>query len=165
MPRGIPRNARHNPVSVPAPLASEFETKEGQARTMENLSSPSLIERESDHPLDKERIAMLAFMEEMVTIRMASITERNGENVFEITINGRTELFRRGETKTVKRYFVDRLMRLKPTVFGQEMVTNNEGVKSYIYPPHSGLKYDFSIERDDNPLGKSWQRAVLSEAA
>jgi hypothetical protein len=31
--------------------------------------------------------------------------------------------------------------------------------------PHTALKYDFSVERDDNKLGESWKRAVLLEAA
>jgi hypothetical protein len=80
-----------------------------------------------------------------------------------LNINGRAEFFRRGETKTVKRFFVDRLMRLKVTVFGQESVINKEGIKSYVYPGSTGLKYDFAIMRDDNPLGASWEKAVLQE--
>ena len=130
---------------------------------MESMNEPKLIAKVSDQPFDSEKIQMLAFMSEPITIRIATSTDRNAEQCFELNINGKAEFFRRGETKTVKRYFVDRLMRLKQTVYGQELVINKEGIKSYVYPPSTGLKYDFAIIRDDNPLGKPWERAVLAE--
>ncbi len=130
---------------------------------MESMNEPKVIAKVSDQPLDSEKIQMLAFMNETVTVRIATSTDKNAEQCFELNINGKAEFFRRGETKNVKRFFVDRLMRLKQTVYGQELVINKEGIKSYVYPPSTGLKYDFAIIRDDNPLGKSWERAVLAE--
>jgi len=167
MPRGIPTKAKNNPVFKSAPLASEHEIGQGQTRALDsdNLASfaPSPIARVSDHGVNTEKMQMLAFMNEDVTIRIATSTDRNAEQVFELNINGKPEFFRRGETKTVKRYFVDRLLRLKTTVYAQELVLNKEGIKSYIYPPSTGLKYDFAVVRDTNPSGDSWQRAVLAE--
>lgn len=163
MPRGIPRNASDNPVFKSAPLMSEQEIGQQPVRTMENMDEPKLIAKVSDQPLDTEKMAMLKFMDELITIRIATSTDKSAEQCFELNVNGRPEFFRRRETKTVKRYFVDRLLRLKQTVYGQDMVINKEGIKSYVYPPSTGLKYDFAIIRDDNPLGKSWERAVLAE--
>ena len=158
-----PQNAIDNPVTkAPIPM-SEKEIGQQETRTMESMNEPKLIAKVSDQPFDSEKIQMLAFMSEPITIRIATSTDRNAEQCFELNINGKAEFFRRGETKTVKRYFVDRLMRLKQTVYGQELVINKEGIKSYVYPPSTGLKYDFAIIRDDNPLGKPWERAVLAE--
>lgn len=112
MPRGIPKslssNASDSPVFAAAPLASEFETTPQVARTLESIKEPGVIEKVADQPFDKDRMAMLAFMDESITIRIATSTDRNAEQVFELNINGHLEFFRRGETKTVKRYFVDR---------------------------------------------------------
>lgn len=117
----------------------------------------------ADRAYDNEKMAMLAFFNEPVTIRIATTTDKTAEKVFEINVNGVPKLFRRGGTYTVPRYYVDRIMRLKQTVYGQEEVFNSEGVKEIRYPSQTALKYDFVIERDDNPLGKAWERSVLAE--
>ena len=158
-----PSNAIDNPViKAPVPM-SEKEIGQQETRTLESMDEPKLIAKVSDQPFDSEKMQMLAFMAEPITIRIATSTDRNAEQCFELNINGKAEFFRRGETKTVKRYFVDLLMRLKQTVYGQDLIINKEGIKSYVYPPSTGLKYDFAIIRDDNPLGKPWERAVLAE--
>ncbi len=156
-------DAIDNPVTKsPIPM-SEKDIGQQSVRTTEDMGEPKLIAKVSDQPLDTEKMQMLEFMNEPLTIRIATSTDKNAEQCFELNINGRAEFFRRGESKTVKRYFVDRLLRLKQTVYGQDLVVNKEGIKSYVYPPSTGLKYDFAIIRDDNPLGKSWERAVLAE--
>lgn len=142
---------------------SEHDIGQQPNRTLESMDEIKVIQPASDQPFDNEKMLMLQFMAEPVTIRIATSTDKNAEQCFELNINGRAEFFRRGETKTVKRFFVDRLMRLKQTVYGQDLVINKEGIKSYVYPPSTGLKYDFAIIRDDNPLGKSWERAILAE--
>ena len=165
MPKGYPNNAQDNPVFRSPDQMSDQEIGQGETRggTDPDSFEPERIARVSEFGMDAEKMAMLAFMAEPITIRIATSTDRQAEQVFEININGKMEFFRRGETKTVARYFADHMMRMKQTVFGQAMVTNNDGVKSYIYPPSTGLKYDFSIIRDDNPKGKMWERAVLAE--
>ena len=177
MPRGVPRNpaastaAKNNPVMrTQQEPVSESAIGQGSTRLLKSTGDSksamehSVIARVGDHPLDQEKLAMLAFMNEPVTIRIAETTDKNAAQVFEINVNANLELFRRGETKTVKRFIVDRMLRLKETVYSQKEVVNSEGIKDILHIPHTGLKYDFSIERDDNPLGKSWKRAVLAEA-
>lgn len=177
MSRGIPRNqaeakqAKNNPVIKTAgELASQMDVGQGNERLLKSTGpakealEPSLIARVGDHPVDPEKMAMLAFMNEPVTIRIGTSTDKNAAQVFEININGKLEFFRRGETKTVKRYFVDHMLRLKETGWSQKEVINSEGIKDILNIPHTALKYDFSIERDDNRLGESWKRAVLAEA-
>lgn len=172
MPRGIPRSreAQHNPVIISKALeTSQQEIGQGSTRLMKSTGDakdslePNLIARVSEIPYDDEKMAMLAFMNEPVTIRIGTTTDKNAAQCFEININGKLEFFRRGETKTIKRYYVDHMLRLKETVYEQKEVYNAEGIRDFIHIPHTGLKYDFSIVRDDNPLGKSWERAVLAE--
>lgn len=152
-------------------LASDYETTEAQTRIMSSTGdaadalSESVIERVGDIPLDDDHSAMLAFMAEPISVRIATSTDQNAEQIFEIIVNGRTEIFRRGEVKTVPRYYVDRLARLKETSYSNEEVRNANDERSYAYRPRSALKYDFSIARDDNPLGQSWLNAVLAEQA
>jgi hypothetical protein len=176
MPRGIPNttstDAKHVPVLKTAgEMASQHDIGQGNERVLKSTGDAktaleaSDLSRLVDHPVDPEYMAMLAFMEEPVTIRIGTSTDKNAAQVFEININGKLELFRRGETKTVKRYFVDRMLRLKETAYTQREVINSDGIKDIVNVPHTALKYDFSVERDDNKLGESWKRAVLLEAA
>lgn len=167
----VSTDAKNNPVII----SDDFDTSQndigqGNSRLLKSSGDakdamePSLIARVGDHPMDSEKMQMLAFMNEDITVRIGTTTDKNAEQVFEININGKLEFFRRGESKTVKRYFVDHMLRLKETVYSQKEVINSEGIKDILHIPHTALKYDFAIERDNNPLGRSWQRAVLAEA-
>ncbi len=170
MPRGIPRNAKDTPVNLRGPDSKDMEIGQGNERVLKSAGpaaealEPSLIVKANEQPYDGEKMAMLAFMAEPIEIRIGTTTDKNAEQCFEININGRLEFFRRGETKTVPRFIVDRLLRLKETVYTQKEVVNAEGVKDIVNIPHTALKYDYAITRDDNPLGKSWERSVLAEA-
>ena len=171
MPRGIPRTAKNNPVTrTTAEPVSENEIGQGNTRLLKSTGDakeamePSVIARVADHPLDQEKMAMLAFMNEPVTVRIGTTTDKNAPQAFEINVNSNLHFFRRGETKTVPRYIADRMLRLKQTVYSQKEVINSEGIKDILHIPHTALLYDFSIDRDDNPMGKSWQQAVLAEA-
>lgn len=156
--------AKHNPVLSSVILESSEQplghtvrkpTKDSQ------VGEPQLIQV-ADRMPDPEKAAMLQFMEEPVTIRIATSTDKNAEQVFEITINGRTELFRRGEVKTVARKYVDRLALLKQTSYTQVEKTNNEGERQFINVPHTGLKYDFAVVQDANPMGPDWLKTTLA---
>lgn len=168
MPRANPQTAKNNPVMPTGQLESSQQDI-GQATTRSIIAGDLKVELSpqdivvTDRVYDSEKMAMLAFFNEPVTIRIATTTDKAAEKVFEINVNGQPKLFRRGGTYTVPRYYVDRIMRLKQTVFGQEEVFNSEGVKEIRYPSQTALKYDFVIERDDNPKGKMWERAVLAE--
>lgn len=174
MPRGV-RNqpatqAKNTPVMrTTAEPVSQQEIGQGATRLLkstgdskEALETPA-IARASGHPMDGEKMAMLAFMNEPVVVRIGTTTDKNAPQVFEINVNSNLHFFRRGETKKVPRYIVDRMLRLKQTVYTQKEVINAEGIKDIVHIPHTALLYDFSIERDDNPMGKSWERAVLAE--
>jgi hypothetical protein len=166
MPRAQSRSteAKHNPVLTAGAIEASEQplghtirkpTKDSQ------VGEPGLVQV-ADRMPDPEKAAMLQFMEEPVTIRIATSTDKNAEQVFELTINGRNEFFRRGETKTVARKYVDLLARLKVTSYTQNEVVNAEGEKQFVNVPHTGLKYDFAKIADANPMGDDWLRATLA---
>ena len=163
-------DARYNPaIKSSGHDTQESETGQGEARLLKStgaaedaLDTP-VIQAIGDSPVDLEQIAMDAFMREDVTVRMATTTDKNAPQVFELCIGGKFEFFKRGETKTIKRYFVDRLARLKQTIYTQKEVVNAEGIKDILNIPHTGLLYDFSVVHDANPRGADWLAHVQME--
>jgi len=166
MPRGTPRSK--DAINNPVVLSKGIDTQDqviGQSKDREFVGqklNDNVLDIVSEHKLmDSEKMEMLKFMNEPVTIRIATSTDQNAEQVFEITINGKPELFRRGEVKTVRRCYVDRMCMLKQTAFDCQLV-EKDGERQYIYPQTTGLRYDFSLVRDDNPLGPSWLKHTLA---
>lgn len=150
-------------------MASDFEIPQGDTRILSSTGDASDalteigFERVGEMALDDDHTAMMAFMNEPVTVRIGTTTDPNAEQIFELIINGKTEVFRRGETKTVARYFADRLARLKETSYANVQVANHLDELSYAYVPRTAHKYDFAVVRDANPLGESWLKHVMAE--
>lgn len=163
MPRGIPNQAKNNPVISTKTIESAEQQLGHTIRVGAGAGEPKMVQV-ADRMPDPEKTAMLAFMNELVTIRPATSTDKNAEQIFELTINNRTELFRRGETKTVRRCYVDLLARLKVTAYSQREVTDPSGVRQILNDPHTALKYDFAMVDDKNPMGESWLKATLAMA-
>lgn len=172
MPKGVPRSsqAKDHPV-IPT---GEFHTEDNEIeqntpRVMkstgpaEDSLDANLVIPANPFNMSKEKLDTLAFMNELVTIRIGTTTDKNAAQIFETDVNNNPTMFRRGETKTVKRFIVDHLLRLKETVYTQQEIINAEGIRQFVHIPHTALKYDFAIVRDDNPMGKSWERGVLAE--
>ncbi len=163
MPRGIPNHAKNNPVARTAGIESAEQPLGHTVREGPGVGTAKLIQVAERMP-DPEKAAMLAFMNEMVTIRPATSTDKNAEQIFELTINNKTELFRRGEVKTVRRCYVDLMARLKVTAYTQREVTDQAGVRQIVNDPHTALKYDFAMVEDRNPMGENWLKATLAMA-
>lgn len=115
--------------------------------------------------VDQEKIAMLAFFNQKVKVHIHTTTDEKAEQIFEFCINGRSYMFRRGETKVVPRFVVDRMARCRPTSYTHRETVAGNGEKQVVYDPHQGLRYPFSIVEDPHPRGKEWLEAVLREPA
>ena len=163
-------DARYNPaVKTQGHDTQENETGQVDARLLKStgptedaLDAP-VIQAIGDSPVDQEHVAFAAFMNEPIQIRIATTTDKNAAQVFDLSVNGHYEFFRRGEMKTVKRYFVDRLARLKQTHYTQQEVINAEGIKDILNIPHTALLYDFAVVNDPNPRGADWLAHVQME--
>lgn len=116
-----------------------------------------------DRPVDAEKLAMLAFMEEEITVHIQPTTNPQDEQVFEIGCNGEIEVFRRGEQKTVKRKFANIMATQKITTYTQLRRQNQHGIWEEVQVPHTGIKYPFSVMRDPNPMGPAWFQHALAQ--
>lgn len=164
MPRGIP-NAKNTPVITSKTIETAEQPigrTERTAPTKDNpVGEPKLVAVAERLP-DQEKLANLAFFAEPVTIRIATSTDKNAEQIFELNLGGKPYLFRRGETKTVPRFVVDHMARMKTTSYIDQEVFNAEGIKQVLHVPHTALKYDFAMVKDDNPMGEHWLKATLA---
>jgi len=113
--------------------------------------------------IDKEKVAKLAFDQEMVEIRMHTTTDPVAPQRFELGVNGHMVILERGKSYTLKRYLVEKLMRCKETTYRMEEATGPDGERQYKYIPQDALRFGFSITRDDHPRSADWQRAILAE--
>lgn len=175
MPRGIPGSgpvaAKNNPVA-PSKTFEPLDHQIGQdhPRKMDSTGpareslEPSYIEA-VDRPieeLNQEKLAMLQFMEEPVTVHIHTTTDKTAEPIFEVFNGGQREVFRRGETKTVARKFVEILATRKPVSYEQVRKQDANGIYHDIQVPTTALKYPFSVTNDPNPRGADWLRFTLA---
>ena len=56
----------------------------------------------------------------------------------------------------MRRCYVDLMARLKVTAYTQRQIVDSEGVRQVLNDPHTALKYDFAMVRDENPMGEAW---------
>jgi hypothetical protein len=140
--------------------------RDGEAKLEASKGEVNLIKPimgDVNDPLIAEKIAMEAFMREIVTVEIHDTNEENAQLVFEITVNGIKELFHRGEQKKVKRCFVEGLARARPVNFACVEYTQDDGTRAFKYPSRQGLRFPFSVVDDPNKMGKDWLRHVMKQ--
>ncbi len=119
-----------NHVAAPSGATSTNDPEVGQqaSRMLRSEGDASLaldkqnLVQVTDQPMDSDYHAMMAFMNEDVEAEIHTTADENAEQVFELWGNGRCEFFRRGERKTIKRYYADWPLRMKETKFRQREV-------------------------------------------
>lgn len=119
-----------------------------------------------DDPWKIDKLKMLEFMNEPVEVEIHTVSDDSptAYKTFDISINGETEWFTRGQVKTVKRMFVYGLCTAKKTGYGcREQKNPHTGRQEYVYDSDTGLRYPFSVI-NDTPEGFAWLRRALREA-
>lgn len=116
-----------------------------------------------DGPEWKNKAAILAFMEEPVTILIYESMDRNAGDWCEFSNDGRRVIIQRGVPTTIKRKFLEVIARCKQTGIGQRAIRGDYGVEGYEYPEHTSLKYPFQLIEDKNPKGAAWLKKILAE--
>ncbi len=116
-----------------------------------------------DSPQFKEKAEELKFMEEPVEVMIHQTSEKDADMVFDIQVNGRPQIFVRGQTYLVRRKFVEGLARAKPVHYVNEQYTQKDGTFGVRYPSRRGLRYPFTVTEDVNPKGKGWLKAILAQ--
>lgn len=141
-------------------IQSDGEMK--QARS-EVVDGHHLIETVGAEAGNKKWLDEMAFMNEIVTVRVHESTDKNANPFPEVYVNGRVQRFVRGEEQKVRRCFVEVLARAKGTTYDNVKLKDNEGEDKYAYPSHTAEVYPFVVI-DDSPKGKAWLKATLAAA-
>jgi hypothetical protein len=152
----------------------ELDTNELQVGQTQSFDVPTTgsIDRDDFHdqfetvdtPNWKEQAKTLAFMEEIVAVRVHESENPNAEQLIQTSVNGINQFFIRGEVQKVKRMFVEVLARARPeNVTTPEYVDAKGNRATRIVKTH-GLKYPFSVISDRNPDGHAWLEGILREA-
>jgi len=162
-----PTKAKNHPVQKAKKAIDTRELPIGhtvrKTTAQSNVGIPELVAVDERVFVDEEHAAMMAFMEEPITIRPLP-TRDPKELVYEVIVNNESQLFIVNQDKTVKRKFADRLALTKITTYTQKETFNEEGIKQILNVPQTIQKYPFQVVRDDNPMGDTWLRATLAMA-
>lgn len=104
----------------------------------------------------------MAFMNEIVTVRVHPSTDKNANPLPDVYVNGRVQRFPRGEEIKCRRMFVERLARAKGTTFDNLKIKGPDGEDKFVYPTHTAEAYPFVVI-DDTPKGQEWLKRILAE--
>jgi len=118
-----------------------------------------------DGPVSKGKLEMLAFMNELVVVQVHEDNSNYPEPLVQTWNDGRLQIFIRGQEVTCRRCFVEVLARAKPVQYANVEYVDAEGNRAVKWPKRTGLKYPFTIVRDDNPNGRAWLKKILAEGA
>lgn len=114
-------------------------------------------------PLHKDKAEALAFMEELVVVRLGQSSDpKEGLGVI-VHNDGKPQLFIRGRDITCRRKHLEVLARAKPKNYDNVEFIDEDGVRKIKWPEHTGQRFSFQVTRDDNPRGAEWLRDVLMQ--
>lgn len=115
-----------------------------------------------EKPLTQDKVALLAFMEEVLTVVVHDTTNPAEEDIVEVWNGGIVQRFPRGVEHKVRRKYVEVLARAKHTRYTQRKLPDNAGYENV---PHTALRYPFTVVSDPSgDKGKAWLKAILQEA-
>lgn len=165
-----PSKAMHRPAIM---RQDREQTADNPRMTLEMPVSGSLdnmlrpdqyIEPISDITTFKDKAAKLAFLEEFLIIRIHETGNLNDEPIVQLGVNGRQVFIKRGVDSIVRRKYVEMLLRAKPENLQTRIERDGQGNPRNFIDKTRALKYPFSIVRDDNPMGRAWERKIRMEA-
>ena len=117
-----------------------------------------------DTPHWKNKAKMMAFMDEPVTVVIASDSNPDAEQIIDLGCNGLPQRLFRNEPTVIKRKYVDVLARAKNEFITTPQITDASGNQTTKIVRTPGLKYPFRVLKDNNPDGPVWLERVLAEA-
>jgi hypothetical protein len=133
----------------------------GAENKMEFGVVPQFTAEDIQNPVTLKDAELDAFMNEPVMVTVLSGGKENEAPYVQVAVNGVTQMFRRDVPIVVKRKYVERLARAKETGYDQEL-DDRLGERMNMLQQTKSLRYPFSVNRDDNPRGSAWLRAVLA---
>lgn len=160
--------AKHNIVAPNKLLSADeqFMGDEGNARIVEKNGSPIMQVPDGTHvddPLFDEKMRIEQFNEGMIEVDILAPSDDQMPRIFEVSVNGESQIFQHDTRVRVKRKFVEVLARAKPSTFGN--VEKNDpatGEKEYQYPVSKRLKYAFALV-NPSQVESNWIRSVMAQ--
>ena len=118
-----------------------------------------------DTPVPKDTLAAHAFFEELVEIEIPSTGAVEEEAVIQLSCNNVNQFILRDVPTMVRRKYVEILARAKTENITTPEYQDANGNRATRVKKAQGLRYPFRIISDSNPLGASWLKNVLAQAA
>ena len=151
--------------SLPKEKVNPIEEQQHQGGAIE-VAGTSNIRRNADGKIisnptrGKKWLDEMAFMEEIVTVRVHTTADKHANPIPDIYVNGRAQRFLRGHEQQVKRMFLAKLAQSQMTSYDNQLVKDHEGQDKYIYPPTNAEIYPFTVI-GDTPKGEQWLKALM----
>lgn len=152
--------AKNNPVI----LTDRVEADEQDLGAVEDIGESQIVTGVFDinSPAFQEKASIERFMHEDVKILIHESNNDLEVDVFSVSVNNKSVLFRFGETKVVKRYILEVLARAKPITYGNKQIRGGDGVERVVNNGTRGLRYPYSVEQDTK-IGRAWHKVVLAQ--
>lgn len=119
-------------------------------------------------PSQKDYLKELAFMEELIEIRVLEDTDPNSENPVPCGVNGANLWLERGKAVVIKRKYVEALARSKQTAIKTPEIVGPSAdggmERKTVIRKTTNSRYPFEVLRDPNPRGAEWLRAIRASA-
>jgi len=174
LPEHIPAtDAENNPVMI----RSGYETGDhqtGQDAYQERIMDPTGPGKESlaktpfietEKMVDPEKAANLAFAEEVLVVMVHESQDENDEPYPMVCNGGIRQYFIRGMDQPVRRKYVEILARAKVTKYSMRMTKDFAGNDTYLYIPHTALRYNFNVVEDPaGDKGRQWLKMIQAES-
>ena len=122
---------------------------------------PTFSAEDIESPVTMKDAELEAFMNEPVMVTVLSSGKDNEMPYVQVAVNGVTQMFLRDQPIVVKRKYLERLARAKETGYDQTVDDRLGERMNTLHNRHS-LRYPFQVNRDDNPRGAAWLRAILA---
>lgn len=116
-----------------------------------------------DTPHWQNKAKEMAFMEEIVEVKIMATGNQNDELFVPIFNDGRPQYIMRGQWQKVKRKFVEVLARAKGEKLTTSEYRDSTGARATRINVIPSLQYPFEM-RDNNPDGQVWLQRILQEA-
>lgn len=116
-----------------------------------------------DRVLTTDKLETEKFMAEKVTVMVHESNDDADDDFVQTWVNGRGQMFLRGEAQEVRRCYVAALARAKRTTYKQDLDERaGEGAFNTM-KSRTALRYPFSVVHDPNPKGAAWLRSILAQ--
>jgi hypothetical protein len=131
-----------------------------EPKSLDEIRAHAATEIEVESKFDSDAMALEAFMNESVKLRIHGSPEEGALPVISVIVNGTIQPIPRDVEVDVKRKYVEALARAKATSYRQ--VTNPIDPSDIKMVPTTVLSYPFTVT-EDSAKGKAWLRKILAQ--